>query len=120
MIGPKKLARDTNLRAHQVARLLTGEGKPEPPEPERSAVSVYLAKIGREGGLKGGKARAAKLSRREKKQIAKKAARVRWGADPGHHPHGRVRARVFKHQSDRQGTEPPQRHGHQAVEALRC
>lgn len=33
---------------------------------------------GRAGGLKGGKARAAKLSSRYKKAIASKAARSRW------------------------------------------
>lgn len=34
--------------------------------------------LGRLGGLKGGKARAAKLSAQERKDIAKKAAKVRW------------------------------------------
>jgi hypothetical protein len=79
MIRPKKLPRDTNQRAHQIASLLTGEAESEAPEPKRSAVSVYLAEIGRKGGLKGGKARAAKLSHRMKKKIARKAARARWG-----------------------------------------
>ena len=34
--------------------------------------------LGRLGGLKGGKARAAKLSAQERKEIAKKAAKARW------------------------------------------
>jgi hypothetical protein len=34
--------------------------------------------LGRLGGLKGGKARAAKLSAAERKQIAQKAAQTRW------------------------------------------
>ena len=34
--------------------------------------------LGRLGGLKGGKARAAILSSKKKKQIAKKAALARW------------------------------------------
>ena len=34
--------------------------------------------LGRLGGLKGGKARAAKLSPEQRSEIAKKAARVRW------------------------------------------
>jgi hypothetical protein len=34
--------------------------------------------LGRLGGLKGGKARAAKLSPRKRKSIARKAARKRW------------------------------------------
>ena len=34
--------------------------------------------LGRMGGLKGGKARAAKLSAKRRKEIAKKAAETRW------------------------------------------
>lgn len=48
--------------------------------PERDAVTNYLAEIGRRGGIKGGKARAAKLSDKRKKEIAKKAALARWNA----------------------------------------
>jgi hypothetical protein len=35
--------------------------------------------LGRLGGKKGGKARAAKLSSEERSEIAKKAAKARWG-----------------------------------------
>ena len=35
--------------------------------------------LGRQGGLKGGKARAAKLSAKRRKAIAKQAAIARWG-----------------------------------------
>lgn len=34
--------------------------------------------LGRLGGLKGGQARAAKLSAKKRTEIAKKAARIRW------------------------------------------
>ena len=34
--------------------------------------------LGRLGGLAGGKARAAKLSKKRRSEIAKKAAQVRW------------------------------------------
>ncbi len=34
--------------------------------------------LGRLGGLKGGKARAAKLSKADRKAIAQKAAKARW------------------------------------------
>ena len=34
--------------------------------------------MGRLGGLKGGKARAASLSEEQRREIAKKAARIRW------------------------------------------
>jgi len=79
MIVPKKkLPRDTNQRAHQIAKLLTGEAEPEAREPERSAVSEYLAEIGRKGGLKGGKMRAKRLNSQQRKKIARNAAEKRW------------------------------------------
>lgn len=42
---------------------------------ERNAAAVML---GRLGGKKGGPARAAKLSRKQRREIAIKAARARW------------------------------------------
>ena len=39
----------------------------------------YAVLLGRKGGLKGGKARAEKLSAEERSEIAKKAAQIRWG-----------------------------------------
>jgi hypothetical protein len=35
--------------------------------------------LGKLGGLKGGKARAAKLSPERRKEIAQRAAKARWG-----------------------------------------
>jgi hypothetical protein len=35
-------------------------------------------RLGQRGGLKGGKARAEKLTPKERKEIARKAARARW------------------------------------------
>ncbi len=46
---------------------------------ERLTISKYLSEIGRRGGLKGGPARAKKLSAKRRSQIAKKAANTRWG-----------------------------------------
>jgi hypothetical protein len=48
------------------------EKPPEAKDPKRQAA-------GRKGGLKGGEARAAKLSPRKRRTIAKKAAETRWG-----------------------------------------
>jgi len=45
------------------------------PEKEENPAAVAL---GRLGGLKGGKARAAKLSAKEREAIARKAATSRW------------------------------------------
>lgn len=45
----------------------------QPPEKNPAAVA-----LGRLGGLKGGRARAEKLSDERRKEIARKAARMRW------------------------------------------
>ena len=64
---------------------LSTEEPEEPKEAEkpikRSAISEYLATIGRKGGLKGGKARAEKLTPEQRKKIAQKAAKSRWNSD---------------------------------------
>ncbi len=72
-----KLPTDPNQRAYEIVRLSTKEPEEAKP-PERSPISAYLAKIGRKGGLKGGKARAASLSAKKRKAIAQKAALARW------------------------------------------
>ena len=77
MIKPRNLPQDSNQRAHQIAKLLTGEIQ-EPVEAERPTVSAYLSDIGRKGGLRGGVARAQALSARKRSSIAAKAAKVRW------------------------------------------
>ena len=78
MIRQKRLPRDQNQLAYEIVRLSTGEVQPELPEPDRSAVSAYLSKIGRRGGLKGGSARAKALSARKRSAIAANAAKARW------------------------------------------
>jgi len=71
----KKPTVDINLLAVSVVHAATGETPASESIPQKNPVAVAL---GRLGGLKGGKARAEKLSARKRKQIAKKAARVRW------------------------------------------
>ncbi len=66
----KKLPRDPNQLAYDIVRMSTEEPTEEEPKPERSAISKYLAEIGRKGGLKGGKARAEKLTPERRKEIA--------------------------------------------------
>lgn len=82
----KKLPKDANQRAYEIVRLSTEEldesVEPTPtieePKKERSPISEYLAAIGRRGGLKGGKARAASLTSEQRSEIAKQAAIKRW------------------------------------------
>jgi hypothetical protein len=70
----RKRPRDLNELAKTIADEATSEVKPEP-EDTRDPAAVEL---GRRGGLKGGKARARKLSAKRRKEIARKAARARW------------------------------------------
>lgn len=54
---------------------------------ERAALpakNLNAAALGRLGGLKGGRARAAALSPRRRCDIARKAARARWARAAGH------------------------------------
>lgn len=63
--------RDPNQLAKLIADIATGQGPDEPIVPSP-------AERGREGGKKGGPARARKLSAAERSKIAKKAAAARW------------------------------------------
>ena len=75
--------RDTNLRALDIVRQATEETEPEPaaePAPEKNPAAVAL---GRLGGKKGGKARAAALSPERRSEIARKAAAARWDEKKG-------------------------------------
>jgi len=74
MITPKKLPRDANQRAHEVANLLLGDEAPSRPKLKNPAAVA----LGRLGGLKGGRARADKLSLEQRREAAKKAAKARW------------------------------------------
>ncbi len=67
---------DPNAAAALTVKLATEER--DEVLPERNAVTKYLAEIGRRGGIKGGKARAAALTKSERKAIAKRAAEARW------------------------------------------
>jgi hypothetical protein len=73
-----KMPSDPNATAALAVKLATEE--PEASPGNVSVISQYLATIGRRGGIKGGKARAAALTKSERKAIAKRAAEVRWAA----------------------------------------
>lgn len=70
----KKL--DTNQLAKYIVDEATGELLDKAVQEGKNPAAVLL---GRLGGLKGGKARAASLSSKQRSEIAKKAAQVRWG-----------------------------------------
>ena len=67
--------RDANQMAKHILDQLTGDAPKDEPPPVKNAAAVALGKL---GGKKGGVARAASLSPRKRKEIAKKAAAARW------------------------------------------
>lgn len=72
----KKTESDVNVTAFQILQAVTGEPAEKPAnKPAKNPAAVAL---GRLGGLKGGKARAAKLSAKKRTEIAQKAAKARW------------------------------------------
>jgi hypothetical protein len=72
---------DFNVNAARIVAIATGQ------EPPKSAKTVkppikknpHAVALGRKGGKVGGKARAASLTAEERRAIAVKAARARWG-----------------------------------------
>ena len=66
---------DVNQMAANLIDAIAGDLPEEPPQTGKNPAAVAL---GRLGGLKGGKARAAKLSKRERIAVARKAALARW------------------------------------------
>lgn len=69
--------RDINELAKSIVDSATGENSQETPSKESK--NPAAVELGRLGGLKGGKARAKKLSPEQRSEIARKAARKRWG-----------------------------------------
>jgi hypothetical protein len=69
-----KPQKDTQQLARKVLDTIAPDAE-KPVEPEKNPAAVAL---GRLGGLKGGKARAAKLTAKKRSEIAKKAASARW------------------------------------------
>jgi hypothetical protein len=71
-----KRPRDLNQWARHMVDLATGNASEPEPDADKDQAAVSL---GRRGGLKGGKARAAKMSPERRAEIARKAAKARWG-----------------------------------------
>ena len=81
---PKRSSRrkppaDINQLAKYIVDRTTAE-TPAPADatPPATAKNPHAVALGKLGGAKGGKARAAKLSAEVRRAIAKKAARARW------------------------------------------
>ena len=73
-----KRPRDGNQLAKNIVDLATGQAEEVDPDAGKDPAAVEL---GRKGGLKGGKARAEKLTPEQRSEIAKRAAEKRWDND---------------------------------------
>ena len=78
MADSKRLPRprDPNQLAKLIADIATGETDDRVMTEDGRDLAAVL--LGRRGGLKGGRARAEKLSPEERSRIARKAAASRW------------------------------------------
>jgi hypothetical protein len=79
MAKKPKTPRDINQLAAFIAEQATD---PKPDQPEEPSKNPAAVELGRLGGLKGGKARAEKLTPKERQLIALKAAKARWEKKP--------------------------------------
>jgi hypothetical protein len=71
----RKRPRDPNQLAKLVVDIAAGEAEDTPLDTGKDPAAVAL---GRKGGLKGGKARAASMSPEQRRAAAKRAAEARW------------------------------------------
>jgi hypothetical protein len=75
----RKRLPDPNVTAFRFVQALTGEPAPPPtPEPDLGGKDPAAVALGRKGGLKGGKARAAAMTKKQRSESARKAAKARW------------------------------------------
>ena len=73
----KRRPTDLNSLAASIVGDATDEDKAEPADPDEGKDPAAVS-LGRRGGLKGGRARAAKLTAEQWSEMARKAARSRW------------------------------------------
>ena len=70
----RKRPRDFSQAAKLVVDIATGQVEDRPPTPEEQGKDPAAAALGRRGGY----ARAQELSKKRRKEIARKAAKRRW------------------------------------------
>lgn len=71
-----KRPRDPNQLAKLIADIASGDVEDKAPASGKNPAAVAL---GRMGGLKGGKARAKALTKKQRSESARRAAKARWG-----------------------------------------
>ena len=79
MAKRSSMPRDTNQLAASIVAKATGTAEPEPDQDKgKDPAAVSL---GRRGGLKGGKARAERMTPEQRSEAARKAAQARWAKE---------------------------------------
>lgn len=78
MIKTPKRPRDPNQLAKFIVGVASGEVQDREPTPEEQGKDPAAVARGRLGGLKGGKARAEKLTPENRRQLSQKAVQARW------------------------------------------
>jgi len=73
----RRRARDVNSLAASIVNDATAEDGSLPPDSNEGKDPAAVS-LGRRGGLKGGRARADKLTPEQRSAIARKAAAARW------------------------------------------
>lgn len=75
----KRMKKDSDFAVNAFRVVQEATKEPEQPQPKTTeGKNPNAVALGRLGGLKGGKARASKLSPEQRKDIAQKAAKARW------------------------------------------
>ena len=83
MTKAPKRPRDLNEWAKRMLDIATGEASDRELTPEEQGKDPAAVALGRKGGLKGGKARAAGMTPERRSEVAKKAAASRWKGRSG-------------------------------------
>lgn len=79
LAAKSKAKPDFSQNAFRIMQEATGQA-PKTPHPDAGKDPAAVA-LGRKGGLKGGKARAKSMTKKQRIAGAKKAANARWGTD---------------------------------------
>jgi hypothetical protein len=74
----RKRPRDPNQLGKLIVDIATGDVEDTAPDDGKDPAAVEL---GRKGGLKGGRARAAKMTPEQRSEAARRAARARWSKE---------------------------------------
>jgi hypothetical protein len=79
----RKRPRDPAQLAKLMIDIASGEVEDRATTPQKKAKNPAAVALGKIGGLKGGRARAKKMDPKKRREIARRAAAIRWGRQNG-------------------------------------